>query len=453
MEYSINNLLGASFECSCGKTHSTAFSNFVIKNGAINELPKMLSELGKTKPYIISDTNTENAAGKKVKAVLTEAGIAYTDIVLKSPEIGDLPADEKAFGSVCMAFDLSCDIIISVGTGTINDMGRYLSFITGYNFMLVATAPSMDGMVSGVAPLIHNNMKITFPAHAPVALCCDLDVMTKAPMKMILAGATDILGKYNCLTDWKLSHLVNDEYYCETVDSIMSQAIDKTAECMPKLGSRNPEDIAALAEALTLSGMAMDFAGNSRPASGAEHHLSHYWEMQFLFDGKPAVLHGTKVGIGTVMTLRLYNELAKMEKPDFDKLISEIPNRMSFEDWEAEMKRCYREGADAIIALEKKSKKNCPLLLEKRLRSIEANWDKITELAKTVPSSEKLQAELKKLGAATVPADVEIAPQYVKDGIMYAKELRDRYTILQFLWDIDKLSDASDFLMKEYVNE
>ena len=199
-----------------------------------------------------------------------------------------------------MAFPKDCDLVISVGAGTINDLGRYASYITGRDFILVLTAPSMDGAVSGVAPLIQNHLKITFPAHAPVALVGDLDILSKAPMKMLSAGVGDILGKYNCLTDWRLSALVNGEYHCATIEGIMRSAIDKTMQAARKLTERSEDDIRTLTEGLVLSGIAMDFAGNSRPASGAEHHISHFFEMQFLFDGIPAILHGTKVGVATI---------------------------------------------------------------------------------------------------------------------------------------------------------
>ncbi len=447
---SIEELLGATFECECGRTHSTKFSNFVMKEGAIKELPALLQKMGYQRPFLIMDTHTREAAGIQVEEVLRNAGFYYGKLVLKSPEIGDLPADEKALGAVVMAFDMTCDIIVSVGSGTINDLGRYFSYVRNMPFMLVATAPSMDGLNSGVAPLIQNNMKITFNAHAPLALLCDLSVMKQAPMKMLNAGIGDILGKYNCLTEWKLSHIINDEYYCDTIAGIMRNAIEKTVQASKSILEKKPEDVATLTEALALSGIAMDFAGNSRPASGAEHHVSHFFEMQFLFDGRPAVLHGTKVGIGTVLALRLYNELAKMEKPDFDQIRADVKNRMSFEEWEKEIRRAYRDGAEGIIALEKKAGKNDPEKLLKRLDVIEARWDEITALAATVPSADEIEALLVRLGAAHVPADVDIPVQYVADGIMYAKELRDRYTILQLLWDIDKLSDMKDLLLKAY---
>ena len=192
----------------------------------------------------------------------------------------------------------------------------------------------------------------------------------------------------------------------------------------------------------------MDFAGNSRPASGAEHHLSHFFEMQFLFDGIPAVLHGTKVGIGTVITLGFYNQLANMERPDFDLLRQKAAERPDFETWAKEMKRAYRDGAPMVIELEKKAKKNDPVKLLQRLDQIEAHWDEIQALASSVPKTEEIASILKSLDAPISPEEVGVCREYVADGILYAKELRDRYTILQLLWDIDKLAQMKDSVIK-----
>lgn len=447
---SIEPYLNCSFQCDCGRTHKSLFAHYIFEPGALAKLPALLEQLGYARPYLISDTHTHEIAGKKTEEILKKAGVSFASHVLKSPENGDLAADEHALGSIAMANDKDADIIISVGTGTINDLGRYFSYITGRPFMLVATAPSMDGLVSGVAPLIFHNMKITFPAQEPLALICDPEIMTNAPLKMLAAGAADILGKYNCLLDWKLSHLVNDEYYCDTIAGIMRKAVDQTMESTKGLASHDGQAVSILTEALVLSGIAMDFSENSRPASGAEHHQSHFWEMQFLFDGIPAVLHGTKVGIGTVLMLELYNMLAEMERPDFAKILENIPGRLSVEEWEKEMHRCYRDGAEGIIELERKSGKNDPEGLRKRLTVIEEKWDEIQSLAKTAPKASEIYHVLEEMGAAKVPADVGISREYVYDSIRYGKELRDRYTILQFMWDIGRLEEEADRLVEKY---
>ncbi len=450
---SIEPYLNSSFECECGRTHKSLFAHYIFEPGAIERLPALLARLGYRRPFLISDTHTHAIAGRQAEEILQRAAVPFSSHVLKSPENSDLAADEHALGSIAMANDKEADIIISVGTGTINDLGRYFSYITGRPFLLIATAPSMDGLVSGVAPLIFHNMKITFPAQEPLALICDPDIMAAAPLKMLAAGAADILGKYNCLLDWKLSHIINDEYYCDTIAGIMRTAVDQTMDCAGGLASHDREAVSVLTQALVLSGIAMDFSGNSRPASGAEHHQSHYWEMQFLFDNTPAVLHGTKVGIGTVLMLELYNELARMNRPDFARLRAEISSRPSMDEWEKEMRRCYREGAEGIIELEKTSGKNAPEGLLRRLAVIEEKWEEIKALAAQAPLAGEIYHVLETMGAARRPADVGIPREYVRDSIRFGKELRDRYTILQLMWDIGALDASAERLVEKYCDE
>ncbi|MBQ6545356.1 MAG: sn-glycerol-1-phosphate dehydrogenase [Lachnospiraceae bacterium] len=446
----VRALLGRKIECSCGRTHETVFSRLIMERGALKKLPELLQELGVRRPSILADTHTWEAAGSRVAEILGAQGIAFSSFVLKSPETGDLPADEKTFGTAAIAMDPGADLVISVGTGTINDTGRYLSFLAKIPFILVATAPSMDGMVSNVAPLIFNKMKVTFQAHAPLALVCDLDILTASPIRMIAAGAGDIFGKYNCLTDWELSHLINGEYYCSFIADLMREAVRQTDESTDGLLERREDAVEKLTGALVLAGVAMGFAKISRPASGAEHHMSHFWEMQYLFDGRPAVLHGTKVGIGTILALDLYNHLAESEKPDFDMLRKTVRERQSKEEWSAEIRRAYRDAAEGILDLEEKSGKNDPEKLLKRLDVIEEHWDEIRALAAAVPKASGIYEKLEKLDAPRRPADIGLSPEYVHDAVRYAKELRDRYTILQLLWDIGRLDEEADRIVKKY---
>jgi len=448
--YSVSDFLGADFDCECGHHHSTRFKNYIIGEGVINELPGLLRKLGYSHPFILCDTHTNEVAGNLVEALLKENGFEYGKLILKSPEVGDIPADEKAMGTIVMGYDKKSDITLSVGSGTINDLGRYFSDVAGRPFMLVATAPSMDGLVSNNAPLIYNRMKITFKSQAPVALICDMSIMKEAPMKMLSAGVGDILGKYNCLIDWKLANIVTGEYYCDFLASIVKDSVEKTVKSTETLLERRSGDVALLTEALCLSGVAMDFATCSRPASGAEHHMSHFLEMQFLFDGIPAILHGTKVGINTIVALRLYNELAKMPKPDFEKIRKNIPNRQTKEEWTKEIRRAYREGAEGVLLLEETAKKNDPELLEKRLSVLQEKWDEIIALAKTAPKAEMIEKILLHLGAPVRAGEVGVSNAYIRDGVRYAKELRNLYSILQLYWDLDMLDDAADFIVKEY---
>ena len=170
---------------------------------------------------------------------------------------------------------------------------------------MFATAPSMDGFTSGVTPLIEKGFKITRNAQTVSDILMDFDVLRAAPRIMIGAGVGDILAKYCCLTDWRISSLLTGEKVNEEAFLLMLDAVRACDESIPQLLRGEAEGVEKLMDALLISGYAMVIAGNSRPASGAEHPMSHFLEMDFLRRGERIPLHGIKVGLGTMVSLYL----------------------------------------------------------------------------------------------------------------------------------------------------
>ena len=189
-------------------------------------------------------------------------------------------------------------------------------------------------------------------------------------------------------------------------------------------------------EALDLAGISMSYAGNSRPASGSEHHLSHFWEIRFLLESKPALLHGTKVGIGTVLITRLYQLLqgAGLNSESIRQV--SCPQR---ENWEEEIHRTYLAAAPEVIALEESAQKNDLRNWEQRIRVIAQRWPQILAVLDSVPSDHEIETLLTTAGGVVNPAEVGISADLVRQALIYAKEVRPRYTILQLLWDLNLL--------------
>ena len=429
--FSISDYLNQTFPCDCGKSHSTSLKDVDISSGAMEKLPYYIQKNGHRRSFLVCDANTYKAGGKRVKEILDKAGCENSLYVLNQE---DVVPDEEALGEVIAAFDRSADLIIAVGTGTINDLCKFISYKLGLDYFIVATAPSMDGFASDGAPLIIQHLKTTYPTHIPQVIIGDLDILCKAPMNMITAGLGDILGKYTCITDWKISHIVNGEYYCKNIVKMVDISIQKVVGNIELVKTRDPKVIGNIMEALVLTGMAMGFAGNSRPASGSEHHISHFWEMKFLFEGRRPVLHGTKVGIGTVAVVYLYKELAKMSV-DFEKAHRTVQN-FDYGEWEKKITATFGPAAPGVIELEKKAKKNAPGTHAVRIRSIEQHWPEILEIISRLPSVEEIEKMLSRLDAPINPRQVGVDDKTVVDSILVAKEVRDRYTLLQLLWDL-----------------
>ncbi len=429
--FSISDYLNRTFSCDCGISHQTELKDVEISSGAVEKIPFYMNKYGYSRAFIVCDCNTREVCGNQVKSVLDKAGYVNTIFTFSARE---LVPDEAAIGELMVAFDKDADLIIAVGTGTINDSCKFVSYQMKRDYFVVATAPSMDGFASTGAPLITDHLKTTYETHTPEVIIGDLDILCRAPMNMITAGLGDILGKYTCLTDWKISHVINGEYYCEVIARMVEVSIRKVVDNIELVKTRDPKVIQSIMEALILTGIAMSFVGNSRPASGSEHHISHFWEMKFLFEGRKPVLHGTKVGIGTVAITYLYGELKKMQI-DFEKARL-VAKNFDYESWEKKIADTYSIAAPGVIQLEKKVRKNAPETHAERVANMEKHWPEIVKIMDSLPPLSYIEKILSDLDAPINPAQVGVDYQSVINSILVAKEVRDRYTLLQLLWDL-----------------
>ena len=300
----ISQWAGMEYSCACGKSHKVDIQAIRVGSGVIQELPGILRDLGASHIFLVADNYTYEAAGRQVEQLLDQAGLSYHKRVFQTET--PLVPNEYALGSVLAAMTSQDDMLLAVGSGTLNDVTKYVSARTGIPYVIAATAPSMDGYASTVAPTILDGFKTTLPAVYPAAIVADVDILKDAPMPMLTAGFGDIIGKFTSLADWRLSHQLNGEYYCPEVAGVIEAAVETCAANAQALAQREPQAIQAVTEALILSGLAMGMVGVSRPASGAEHQMAHYWEMDALRRGEEHPLHGNAVGVGTVLAASLY---------------------------------------------------------------------------------------------------------------------------------------------------
>lgn len=305
----ISQWAGMEYSCACGKSHKVDIQAIRVGSGVIQELPGILRDLGASHIFLVADNYTYEAAGRQVEQLLDQAGLPYHKRVFQTET--PLVPNEYALGSVLAAMTSQDDMLLAVGSGTLNDVTKYVSARTGVPYVIAATAPSMDGYASTVAPTILDGFKTTLPAVYPAAIVADVDILKDAPMPMLTAGFGDIIGKFTSLADWRLSHQLNGEYYCPEVAGVIEAAVETCAANAKALAQREPQAIQAVTEALILSGLAMGMVGVSRPASGAEHQMAHYWEMDALRRGEEHPLHGNAVGVGTVLAASLYEMAAE----------------------------------------------------------------------------------------------------------------------------------------------
>lgn len=400
----------------------------------IQNIKDILGELGvKSKVTIVCDADTYNAAGKKVTDMLESSGLILSTSIIGSD--GLLTADERALGQILINMDRSTEMLIAVGSGTINDLTRYISYKTGVTYGVIATAPSMDGYASTVSPLIINGFKRTYKATHPEFILGDVNILSNAPYRMITAGFGDILGKFTSLADWKISHIINGEKFNEDIYEIVKGAVDRCVKTSLSLAARDKEAIFNVMKALVDSGTAMLKYGNSRPASGAEHHLAHYLEMHDMIHGRTPHLHGTKVGVATVIMAEIYHRIFSMNKAQLEELITKR-NPENPESYVRRIREKYSFIADELLLDLEDFYVNEE---ERRIRQqkIVENWDYLRSwVLNNVPEPQYIQNLLQSINAPSLPEEIGLERVDVADSLVNAKEVRKRYTILRLVEDI-----------------
>ena len=289
--------------------NTASLKHIVLEQDALSKLPPFVQTSGYKHVLIVADCNTYEAAGRAVEAELMSTSCEVQCCLIQPDPTGDCIADERSIVELLLAVTPGhTDCLIATGSGTIHDIVRFVASKTSLPFLSVPTAPSVDGFTSSGAPLIIRGMKITIPAAVPQAIFADLNILTRAPRELIAAGFGDMIGKFTSLFDWRFSSLTAQEPYDENIAQITEQALEACVTHVEDIGNRTVDGIRVLMNSLIESGVAMLLFGQSHPASGAEHHLSHYWEMIYLQRGNKALLHGAKVGVACAEISQLYHD-------------------------------------------------------------------------------------------------------------------------------------------------
>ena len=313
-EMTINELTGVKYECSCGMTHSVDIDVVDISYEAIDNAVDYVVKNNKKKITVICDENTFKIAAKNFSEKLNIIGVEHSVHILEGRNGHNVAPNDACLGEAVAKINMETDFFIAVGSGVVNDITRQISYKMGAEYMVIATAPSMDGYASVTSSLILNNVKQSIIGQYPKAIFGPLDILKAAPYKMLTAGFGDVIGKYNALREWKFGRNYKDEHYCPEIVELVEKVVDKCRANAQQLKSREDSAVVSIMEGLVLAGMAMGLYQNTRPASGAEHHIVHYWDVDCIGRGEEHELHGNSVGIGTVVICRLF-DIVKEELP------------------------------------------------------------------------------------------------------------------------------------------
>ncbi|MDR2357288.1 MAG: iron-containing alcohol dehydrogenase [Oscillospiraceae bacterium] len=402
-------------ECACGETHKLATREIIIESGAISGFAGLADrlELGDG-AVVVCDDNTRFCA-ERIAEILGRR-MHRTRLACLSAK--DLHADEHAVALLDGMLPPDAGWLVAAGDGTIHDTTRFVAKERGTPFVAFPTAAAVDAYVSATSAMTWHGYKVTAPAAAPVAVVADTDIFSSAPYRLTASGLGEALGKYTSLADWKVASLVTGEPYCERIASRIGEAADAVRAEMPDIRRGGRDGCERLMYTLLLSGTAMQLCGSSRPASGAEHHLSHLWELEVI-NPRLGALHGEKVGIGAIIVLERYKDLLKSGALASDRaspVYGGLPTRL--------LRAKFGDHYGNIVA------ENTPDPLESvSPDALLAALPEIREIVAGLPDPAALAKQMEDAGCKTTLREIGLGDGILRDSLELSPFVRARLTL------------------------
>ncbi len=411
----LTNILAKLQNCPCGQKHECDIKDVAVGSGLLQKTAEILKRNSfPTDILVVADNNTLKAADG-ILDILKDGGFNIKTKIFDNLRVADYDEAERIAALACDA-----DGILSVGTGSLNDICRRAAFVADKEFAIFATAPSMDGFASVTSPLTANNFKISYPAKQSSVIIGDTAILAKAPAELKSAGFGDMIAKYTALTDWKLAKLTVGEAMCENVASVTREGLMRAVALADKVTSEDEEAAEAIFEGLILTGLAMKLGDTTRAASGAEHVVSHFWECKKLEQGLLSDFHGKKCGVATLMCIRLYKQLAAIKNPVF------VPDTTDWDKVYAVYGKNFRSEVE---------KYNTPTVTDETSPEIlTQHWQEIRRIInEELPSVEELTDLMHKAGCAVTAKEIGVADELAVLGLQYHPYMRHRMMLTRLV--------------------
>ena len=411
----VNALIHRLENCPCGRAHTAPLRVVEVSHGAKARTAEILSKNNFPRNLlVVADKNTLRAADG-ILEILEKGGFAFR---LHLYDNFREPLIEEANAIAKMAKEV--EGILSIGTGSLNDVCRKAALDADRAFAIFATAPSMDGFASGTAPIIENGAKSTLPARQPSIVIADTEILAASPAVLKAAGFGDVIGKYIALADWRISTLLVGEYYCEQIANLVRDALERMVAMADRVTGNDEETAGFIMETLILTGIAMALAESSRPASGAEHQISHLWGMKQLDAGVLSDFHGKKVGVATAKLARVYHRVAELDAPNF------VPDRTDMDAVYAAYGERFR---DFITEMNRS-----PITERVTPEMLRDAWPQIQRIIKEeIPPVDELLAVMHRAGAATEYHEIGVDDTLAEIGLRYHSYMRSKVVLTRLL--------------------
>ena len=437
------DLLGTSFDCQCGRHHQVPTKNLFYEKDALLHLPAFVKSVAHSQTFLVlADKRTYEVVGRQVEDGLKKNGADAHSLVVPDLD-GESPVTDDKTKDFLLAHAPNADLYIAVGSGVMNDLGKWLAYLRKKPYVSVATAASMNGYASANVSATIDGLKVLFHAEACQAVFALPEIIEQAPFELTTSGLGDVLAKPVSSADWRLNQFLFDEYYCQFSVDLLKELEPVYLDNPQKISARDPDAIEALFQALFFSSIAMTITGTSSPASGGEHLISHTVDMLAGRDGGHHDYHGRQVGVASIFAAALYEKVLSVDQPEFGKLSNQI-------------NRDFWGSLSPVI--EKEYQKKIPKLqLAAAKLSKPENWNALRSILKhnLIPAA-KLKNCLKAAGAAHRIRDIRYNNQAIETDFFLsvlknAHQMRERFTILDLAALLGIMPAQLDQLVSEWI--
>jgi glycerol-1-phosphate dehydrogenase [NAD(P)+] len=439
----LSDLLGKTFDCKCGRTHTVPTEYFFYSSDAIERLPEIANQSISSPAFaLLADIRTYEAAGRKVEKVLKQSGASVRTLIV--PDVnGESPVTDNATLTHILNNVPPVEAFVAVGSGVINDLTKWAAHERGKPYFAVPTAASMNGYASANVSATIDDLKVLFKAQACKGVFAVPSIIENAPFDLTSSGLGDVVAKAVSSPDWKLNQFLFDEYYCQFSVDLLKDLEPIYLDHPEKIREKDSAGIQALFEALFYSSIAMTITGTSSPASGGEHLFSHTLDMTLAAENRKHDFHGRQVGVGTILSAALYEKVLATENPDFGQMSSQINENFWGSLSQIVGGEYHKKQVKFKIAAEKLSKGD--------------NWDQLRSIIqKNLLPAEKLKKCLQNAGAAHQVGDIRIDDQPAdRDTILkiwiHANQMRDRFTVLDLAAMLGIMPDRAREIVDEWI--
>lgn len=402
---------------------------FVMADGALARVPEVFKDCFKDqKAIIIADCNTWKAAGEEVFANMTEAGIDTASFLIPDEHFhAEWPYVEMVEAQI----KFSGAIAVAVGSGVINDLCKLSSHHLGQSYLCVPTAASVDGYSSFGASISYQGLKQTFECPAPLAIVADASVIAAAPKEMTAAGFADLAAKIPCGAEWMIADLFGTEPIVPDAWHVLQDVLDGILSNPEGVAAGDRDAISDLFIGLTLSGIAMQIARSSRPASCTDHLFSHYLDMTGHRYKGELQSHGFQVAIGTLTMCAFFDEFLKMDltRLDVDKCIAAWPTLEQERERALELFKDFvspKLGYDSIGVKYADAEG-----VRVQLTKVKEQWPELKKQYRAqVFTFEKMQRLFKIVGAPSDPSEIGVTREQLKSLVPFTQLMRYRINLL-----------------------